>query len=238
MHTFYAPGLSGDSYLLDPQESKHCTRVLRLREGARVCLLDGLGGVYEAEIAEASDKKTLLKVLACERPERPSGRLHLAVAPPKNPNRFDWFLEKATELGIDRITPLVCDHSERRVLNVERARNLLVSALKQSKGAWLPQLDEPMTLDDLLAGGCAASLRWMPHCQFALPRQPLRDLLPLAGRETSVCVLIGPEGDFSPREVDLATAAGFTPLDLGHTVLRVETAALLLVAALHTQQGR
>lgn len=224
MQLFYTPEIhSGhQTFLLNEDESKHAVRVLRKTVGDRLHLVDGNGGLYTTIITDAHPKRTALKILdvSLNHDARPY-HLHLAVAPTKSVDRMEWLLEKATEVGIDEITPLICTHSERKQLKTERLRKVLVAAMKQSLKAFLPVLNEPVTFDDFIAGSFP-NKRFIAHCA-AGDKQYISDVL--KPRETAL-VLIGPEGDFSPDEIERALAAGFTPTTLGNTRLRTETAAL------------
>ncbi|WP_400190736.1 16S rRNA (uracil(1498)-N(3))-methyltransferase [Hymenobacter sp. B81] len=225
-HTFYAPDLSGLSYTLPEDESKHAIRVLRLRQGDAVELLDGRGGVFRAEVAEPEAKRCQLRVVGEQQLARRPYFVHVAVAPTKNLDRMEWLVEKATEIGIDRLSFLRCARSERRDLKLERLERIAVSALKQSGQAWLPQLDE---LTDFAAfvRELAPATAFIAH----LAEGERTDLARLAAQAASCCVLIGPEGDFTPDEISLALGRGIRPVTLGASRLRTETAAL---AACHT----
>ncbi|WP_460677085.1 16S rRNA (uracil(1498)-N(3))-methyltransferase [Hymenobacter coalescens] len=227
-HTFYAPDLAGRSYTLPEDESKHAVRVLRLQPGDAVELIDGRGGVFQAEVAAADPKRCQLRISAEQQVPRRPYFVHVAVAPTKNLDRMEWLVEKATEIGIDRLSFLRCARSERRELKLDRLERIAVSALKQSGQAWLPQLDE---LTDF-----AAFLRTVePPTTFIahLAEGERTSLAQVAGQAASCCVLIGPEGDFTPEEIGLALARGIRPVTLGHTRLRTETAALAAVFTAH-----
>ncbi|RTQ51469.1 16S rRNA (uracil(1498)-N(3))-methyltransferase [Hymenobacter gummosus] len=225
-HTFYAPDLSGPSYTLPEDESKHAVRVLRLQPGDAVELLDGRGGVFRAQVADDNPKRCQLRVTDEQRVPRRPYTVHVAVAPTKNLDRMEWLVEKATEIGIDRLSFLRCARSERRELKLDRLERIAVSALKQSSQAWLPQLDE---LTDFAAfvRAVEAETTFIAH----LAEGERRNLSQVAAQGTGCCVLIGPEGDFTPEEIRLALERGIRPVALGHSRLRTETAAL---AACHT----
>lgn len=221
MHLFYTPDISGDSYELNEEESRHCSKVLRLEQGDQVNLIDGRGGFYIAEIVSAHPKHTLLKVL--EHQQEYSKRnhyLHIAVAPTKNIDRFEWFLEKATEIGIDEITPIICERSERKEVKTERLIKIITSAVKQSLKAYHPRLNEPCRFKEFISK--PASEKFIAHC-IDTEKSPLSDKITLHGNYT---VLIGPEGDFSPAEIESAIDSGYIPVTLGNSRLRTETAAL------------
>ena len=224
MYTFYAPDLVGPTYTLPEDESKHAVRVLRLGLGDAVELLDGRGGRYSAAVADANPKRCQLRIARHETvPPRPYFT-HIAVAPTKNLDRMEWFVEKAVEVGVERISFLRCARSERRELKLERLEKIAVSALKQSGQAWLPQLDE---LTDFAAfvAELAPATTFIAH----LEEGERTALAQVAGAGPGCCVLIGPEGDFTPGEIALALERGIRPVTLGASRLRTETAALAAV---------
>ena len=224
MYTFYAPDLMGPTYTLPEDESKHAVRVLRLGLGDAVELLDGRGGRYTAAVADANPKRCHLRIVQHETvPPRPYFT-HIAVAPPKNLDRLEWFVEKAVEVGVERISFLRCARSERRELKLERLEKIAVSALKQSGQAWLPQLDD-MTDFAAFVAGLAPETTFIAH----LEEGERTALAQVAGAGPGCCVLIGPEGDFTPGEISLALGRGIRPVTLGASRLRTETAALAAV---------
>jgi 16S rRNA (uracil1498-N3)-methyltransferase len=228
MQLFYFPDISGNNCTLSEEESKHAVRVLRLKEKDIIYLVDGKGGFYSAEIEDDNVKRCRINIL--EKKEEYGRRgffLHLAVAPTKNIERFEWFLEKATELGIDEITPLECQHSERAVVKHERLNKVIISAMKQSVKAYLPKLNELARFKDFLKG-CVIfkGKKFIAHCMEG-EKPSLKNVY---SANENVIILIGPEGDFSPEELELATKAGFIGVSLGNSRLRTETAA---VAACH-----
>lgn len=238
MHLFYTPLLNPGmpAFLLDEAESKHAVRVLRLGVGDKVHLVDGRGGFYDAQIGDANPKRVMLNILAVrEQYQQRNYRLHIAIAPTKNMDRLEWFVEKATEIGIDEITPLICDRSERKEVKVERLEKVAVAAMKQSLKAYLPRINEAVRFSAFIKGmpvgtanvaGAAqpasGTKRFIAHCDegekaFLSASVELGD---------SVLILIGPEGDFSPGEIFEAVNANFTAISLGESRLRTETAAL------------
>ena len=235
MHLFYVPEIDRRQELPE-EEAAHCVRVLRLSEGDEIMLTDGKGSFYKGRISAVGGKRCAFTVE--ERRAQPAlwqGRLHLAMAPTKNMDRTEWMAEKATEMGIDRIIPLLCRHSERKELKTERLRKILVSAMKQSLKAVMPQLDEMTPIARMLADEALPQQRYIAYCdenterrQFEACYRPLED----------VVVLIGPEGDFSPEEVKMAIENGFVPVTFGNSRLRTETAALYAVAAAHALKQR
>lgn len=224
MHLFYTPDLqlNDDNYLLSEEESKHCIKVLRLKLGDEILLINGRGGWFTAEITDAHPKRTLVKILSvvANFNER-NHYLHIAIAPTKNIERFEWFLEKATEIGIDEITPILCAHSERRELKIERLSKRITAAMKQSLKAYHPKLN-PLTPFSEFVQRVDHNQRFIAHCMEG-EKPFLKDLL----QPSSSCtILIGPEGDFSSNEVQEASQFDFMPISLGEARLRTETAAL------------
>ena len=223
MQLFYVPNISGDEILLNETESKHAIRVLRLQNGNRVQVIDGTGGFYEAEITDANQKKCRLFVLKSQLEfGKKDFHLHIAIAPTKNIDRFEWFLEKATEIGIGEITPLLTSHSERKTINIERLEKILVSAMKQSLKAYLPKLNEITPIKHLIVNNKSKS-KYIAYCDD-IQKIHLKDAV-IRGQDT--LILIGPEGDFSPEEVNLAVENGFKVVSLGTARLRTETAGIV-----------
>jgi 16S rRNA (uracil1498-N3)-methyltransferase len=223
MHVFYTPDITSSDYILNEEESRHCMKVLRLLKGDMVHLIDGQGGLYEAEITGESKRNVSLRVLKTTREyQKRNYQIHIAVAPTKNIDRLEWFLEKATEIGIDQITPVICERSERRIVKEDRLNKVITSAVKQSLQAYHPLLNEAVTLKELISTH-TADHKMIAHCIDGEARQYITEIAP-AG--SSYLILIGPEGDFTPNEIQLALQNDFKPLTLGNTRLRTETAAL------------
>lgn len=226
MQLFYAPDITGPDYTLEEQESKHCVRVLRLGRGDLLHITDGRGNLFTCRIEEDDPRRCTVRVCAVEREYgKLSYDLTLAVAPTKQIERFEWFLEKATEVGIGTIVPLETARSERRTIKADRETKVITSAVKQSLKAYHPRLQE-MTPFEALVGEPFAGLKLIAHCDEARSQEGktyLPDLLPQGGE---VLVLIGPEGDFTPAEIDLALRHGFREVTLGTQRLRTETAAV------------
>jgi len=222
MHLFYTPDISGNAYTLSEEESKHCIKVLRLEKGSIVYLIDGRGGFYKAEIAVPHPKQCVLNIIE-EQQEygKRDHYLHIAVAPTKNIERLEWFLEKATEIGIDEVTPIICERSERKDVNGSRLNKIITSAVKQSLKAYHPKLNPAVRFKEFVATGNSFQ-KFIAYC-IEGEKKALKDSISLAGK---YLILIGPEGDFSPVEVSLAEAAGFEAITLGSSRLRTETAAL------------
>lgn len=221
MNLFYTPDISGARYTLNEDESHHCHKVLRLGDGDIVHMIDGKGGLYTGRILESHAKRTTILII--DKDEGWGKRdytLHIAIAPTKNIERFEWFLEKATEIGIDEITPLICDRSERKEVKKERLTKVITSAVKQSLKAYHPQLNEVVKFKNFVKD--VKGQKFIAHCMDT-EKQSLKQILELRGNYT---ILIGPEGDFSPSELSVAEALGFRPVSLGTSRLRTETAAL------------
>lgn len=226
MHIFYTPDLLGLKYTLNEDESKHCVRVLRLAENDTLVLVDGRGGFYEARISDAHPKRCSVEIYNSinDYGQRPF-YVHVAIAPTKNNDRFEWFLEKATEIGIDEITPLLCSNSERKVIKEDRLEKIMVAAMKQSLKAFLPKLNPLTSFNDFIRMEDDAS-KYIAHCE---DQQKVHLKKMVKPKENSI-VLIGPEGDFSPEEIKRALQNNYQPVSLGESRLRTETAG---VAAVH-----
>ena len=265
MELFFSKDIDGSICRLDQDESGHCVKVLRHRSGDEISVIDGCGTLYRCRITVDSPKGVEAMVLSSE--EGWGGhpyRLHLAVCPTKNNDRYEWFAEKACEIGFDELSPVIGEHSERRVLKTARVEKVLISAAKQSLKAVVPVVNEPVSVKEfILAHGAAAhagasegttgsediaqsqsgdtalqasdgTLRLIAYCfeDEQIPRRSIKEVL--GGYEGSdVVVLIGPEGDFSKAEADLALQSGFVPVHLGDSRLRTETAALTAVSAVY-----
>lgn len=233
MHRFFAPDIA-TTLTLPEEESRHCVRVLRLVEGDEIEAIDGAGKLYHCRIALAHAKHCGVEILSQEFCLPHWGaKISIAVAPTKNFDRIEWLAEKCTEMGIDRITPLLCRHSERKVLKTERLHKILVAAMKQSLKAQLPQLDELTPIAEFI-GEKGDAQRFIAYCDESLPRDERKSLAQVYDPSRDAVVLIGPEGDFDPAEVEVALNAGFVPVTLGNSRLRTETAALMAVAMMHT----
>ena len=233
MQLFYSPDITpGSLCTLDPEESRHAVRVLRLRQGDPIAVTDGRGALYHCTILEPSDKACVVEAINSEfRTQNSELKIHLAVAPTKNPSRMEWLVEKAVEMGVGEITLLQCDHSERTFLKTERLHKIALSAMKQSLHLTLPRINPAVELKEWLNSSRPTphpSIKLIAHCEADQPRTPLGEALK-PGQATTM--LIGPEGDFSPEEIALALQCGFQPVSLGPSRLRTETAALYAVAA-------
>ena len=233
MHLFYCPDIA-TTLTLPEEESRHCVKVLRLVEGDEIDIVDGSGMWHHARITMAHQKRCAVELVHSEEnaPHWPH-KIVVAIAPTKNMDRIEWMAEKCTEMGIDRIIPLLCHNSERKEVKTERLRKILVSAMKQSLKATLPQLDE-MTPIMKVINMPFEGKRFICYCDMSLPREQRKTFAREYSATEDALILIGPEGDFSPEEVSAALAAGFIPVTLGQSRLRTETAAVQAVASCHT----
>lgn len=223
MHRCYAPLDGSSSCLLPDEEAHHLIHVLRMREGEKVEVTDGKGTLAACVIRLITKKAVSLEVANSAFFDAPVRKLHMAVAPTKNMDRFEWFVEKATELGVSSIIPILCEHSERRKMGLDRVRKLVVSAAKQSGHVWFPECHEPIEFAKFISQPFNGK-RFIAHCR----NDEKWPALSLGGVESAL-VLIGPEGDFSRIETEQAAERGFIPLSLGTSRLRTETAALSAV---------
>ena len=232
MHRFYADDIA-ETLVLPEEESRHAARVLRLAEGDEVEVVDGHGMLYRCRIALSHPKRTAVEIVErLPQPPHWGAKIVLAIAPTKNMDRLEWAAEKCTEMGIDRIIPVLCEHSERKVLKCERLAKILVAAMKQSLKATLPELDELTPLSELLSAPFDGQ-KFIAYCDMSLPREQRLDFAREYRPEADALILIGPEGDFSPAEVEAALQAGFVPVSLGQSRLRTETAAVYACATTH-----
>ena len=238
MELFYSRDIEGGICRLDQDESGHCIKVLRHRAGDEISVIDGCGTLCRCRITVDSPKGVEAMVLSSE--EGWGGhpyRLHMAVCPTKNNDRYEWFAEKACEIGLDEISPVIGEHSERRVFKTARLEKILVSAAKQSLKGAVPAVNEPVSVKEFIqAGHDRDSLKLIAYCfeDENVPRRSIKEVL--AGYEgEEIVILIGPEGDFSRAEAELALSNGFIPVHLGDSRLRTETAALTAVSAVYFQ---
>ena len=231
MELFYSKDISAGGRVLDAEESGHCVKVLRHRRGDTIHVVDGHGMLYDCTIVDDNPRAVEFTV---DRWVENYGShdywLEMAVCPPKNIDRFEWFAEKATEIGVDRITPLFGDYSERKVFKPERIGRLLVSAAKQSHKGAIPQLSEAVTVRDFLQQE-HDGLKLICYCDEITGKIDIKDAL--SGTQHKITILIGPEGDFSRAEVALALEHGWQPVSLGDSRLRIETAALVATTAVY-----
>lgn len=229
MHLFYTSEIQPqhENFILSEEESKHAIRVLRLIAGDVVYLIDGIGGWYKAEIIDPHPKRTVLSILSVEQDYHPLPYdLHIAIAPTKSIDRIEWFLEKATEIGISEVTPIIADHSERKEVKVDRLNKVVISAMKQSLKAYLPRVNPAISMANFIKQQAEVdAVKCIAHC--AEGEKQYLNTLTKAGEKC--VVLIGPEGDFSEKEIQDALGSGFHAVSLGESRLRTETAALASV---------
>ena len=233
MHRFYCPDIA-TTLTLGEEDSKHCVKVLRMAEGDTIEVVDGNGNLYVCRITMAHPKRCAVEVLeSSHQPPHWGCRIVLGIAPTKNLDRMEWLVEKCVEMGVDRIIPLRCHNSERTVVKTERLKKIMVSAMKQSLKATLPQLDEMTPVEKVIAEPFDG-VRCIAYCDMLLPREQRQTIATAYQPGSDALLLIGPEGDFSPEEVQASREAGFVPVTLGESRLRTETAGLMAVAAIHT----
>lgn len=268
MEVFYSNKMENGKAVLSEEESRHCVKVLRHKVGDKVFLSGGDGNLYECVVEDDNPRAAVLSIVSVVENPAPKGYfLCMAVAPTKNIDRFEWFVEKTVEIGVDRIVPLRCAHSERRVFNVERGRRIVVSAAKQSLKGSVPQLDEMTDFqkfmqesesfrgqkfiaycDEYIASGkedtrlslrnaVSAVAEEKPEFQLGGGISEVAGMNGDTPEKRGVMFLIGPEGDFSSEEIQMALQCGFKPLSLGPSRLRTETAALLCVTALYVSES-
>lgn len=236
MHVFFQPLITGSSVTLNEDESKHCIRVLRMQKGDRVHLADGKGTHAVASIIDDNPKKCVLEIVERTLVEKfHPYYLHIFIAPTKNFDRMEWFIEKATEAGIDEITFIETTNSERSKINPERCEKIAVSAMKQSKQWWLPKINPIVKLKEALNFTQPEALKLIAWCETDR-EQKLQDAL-TRNSQNHIAVLIGPEGDFTSEEIGFVKSAGFEPVSLGNSILRTETAALFACMAVKTIRG-
>ena len=228
MQLFYQPELIHGANSLDAEESRHAVKVLRKNAGDYIDLIDGFGKFYNAQITKSDFRKCEFEILSVKEEPKREGFRHLAIAPTKNLDRTEWLIEKAVELGVDRISFVLCQNSERTVLKTDRLMKKAISAMKQSIKATLPQIDEMVKLRQFM-NNCETPSKFMAYVDFENPIQ-LKDCLKTGQQSV---VLIGPEGDFDSSELDLAVKSGFTKVGLGESRLRTETAGLAAVHILN-----
>jgi 16S rRNA (uracil1498-N3)-methyltransferase len=223
MHLFYAPDLDDNIYELSEEESKHCIKVLRLKKNDYIHLTDGRGNLFKARIIVDKPDKCRVEVTETQREyEKRPFHLHIGIAPTKNDKRFEWFLEKCTEIGVDEITPLLCFHSERKYLKTERSNRVITSAMKQSLKAFHPVLHEMVSFSKFVSSQQSGK-KYIAYPEM----DKIHHVKHLYTTGSNVTILIGPEGDFSPQEFQHAKENGFVPVSLGRSRLRSETAGIV-----------
>mgnify|MGYP000972400565 FL=1 len=224
MQLFYNPTIdeTTENFSFDKEESKHIIKVLRKKDTDILFVTNGLGLLFKTEITLASDNKCTVKILSFEKTEPSKFQLHLAVAPTKMNDRYEWFLEKATEIGVHEITPIICDRSERKVVNKERFDKILLTAMKQSNALFLPKLNEAISFKEFMKHK-NNGIQLIAHCEET-GKKSLKSVLKT---NENITLLIGPEGDFTEKEIALAVENNYVPVSLGNTRLRTETAAIV-----------
>jgi 16S rRNA (uracil1498-N3)-methyltransferase len=231
VHRFYIPSISGDTCKLSEEESKHCIRVLRLAQNDTVEITDGKGNRFNALIEDAHPKACVLRITEHRKEDAPSWELLIAIAPTKNIARMEWLVEKLTEIGFTKLIPIECHTSERTVLKTERLKKIAIEAMKQSGRVYLPEIEELTSFEDLInKSNLFKGAKFIPHCN----NSDRRTLSSMYKRGENALLLIGPEGDFTKEEIQLALENGFIPLNLNEHTLRTETAALVAAIAVKT----
>lgn len=235
MELFYSQDIENGTIRLNQDESGHCIKVLRHKCGDEISVIDGNGTLHKCRITSDSHKGVEAVILESHSDwgSHPY-RLHMAVCPTKNNDRYEWFAEKACEIGFDELSPVIGEHSERRILKTARVEKVLISAAKQSLKGAVPAVNEPVSVRDFILNAPKEALKMMAYCfeDERVPRRSIKEVL----RESvskEIIVMIGPEGDFSKAEAELALEHGFIPVHLGDSRLRTETAALTAVAAVY-----
>jgi len=227
MQLFYNPEINSSSqeFTFDKTESRHIVRVLRKKDGDTILITNGLGTLFTSKIIIANDKRCLVKITNIEVKTKPwNYYLHIVIAPTKLNDRFEWFLEKATEIGIDEITPIICDHSERKVLKLDRMEKIVHSAAKQSLKFHFPKLNQAIPFNDFINADLSGDL-YIAHCEETDKKSLKSQLKP----SSYITILIGPEGDFSTKEIQQSLEHKFIPVSLGESRLRTETAGVVAV---------
>ncbi|MEN9547679.1 MAG: hypothetical protein RIR12_270 [Bacteroidota bacterium] len=227
---FYIPTYQGEnSLLLLEDTSRHIIQVLRMKQGDQLNLVDGCGHLLTVEICEAHKKHCSVKVLQIQKKEKPPHQVTIAISLLKNTDRFEWFLEKATEIGVSAIIPLLCDRTEKEKFRYERMQGICISAMLQSQQYWLPTLAAPIPAHQFITEA-SANVKLVAHCHPTFERKTIGHFITPNPLDT--VILIGPEGDFSNQEIESALQHGFSPVLLGNTRLRTETAGVVAATLL------
>jgi 16S rRNA (uracil1498-N3)-methyltransferase len=224
---FYEPFITPPYHILTEETSKHCVQVLRMKEGEQLQLTNGKGNLFIATIIVADKKHCNVKIENNSNWQPATSNISIAISLLKSPTRFEWFLEKATEIGVKEIQPLICAHTEKENFRFDRMNNILISAMLQSKQTWLPQLHQPKKFDVFISKNFDG-VKLIAHCVEG-EKQSLKNC---NNQTTNKLILIGPEGDFSPSEIEFALKQNFIPVSLGNTRLRTETAGIVAVTFL------
>lgn len=222
MNLFYQPHIQDGIHYLDPEESRHCYKVLRKKPGDLIQLTDGKGYRYQAKLTDTKSDKCSFTIESKQQEEKRPYTIHIALAPTKNPDRTEWFVEKAIEIGVDELSFLLCDNSERAALKTDRIEKLAISAMKQSLKNSLPKINHMILLKDFITTNSTAS-KYIAYVDQTNPDHLLKEAKP----KSNYIVLIGPEGDFSKKELELALTQGYKKVSLGPSRLRTETAGVV-----------
>jgi 16S rRNA (uracil1498-N3)-methyltransferase len=228
---FYTEIIENEICILNPEESRHCVGVLRRRSGDVVDVFSRSGEIYTAKIINDNQKKCVLNILDVKPVYRRPEFLHIAIAPTKSSDRFEWFVEKAVEIGVEEVTPLLSEHSERRTLNMERIDKIVVSAMKQSLNLNFPKINQPIEFKDFIRQK-SEGIKCIAYCE----EKSITFAETIASGKSTL-TMIGPEGDFSKQEVEMAISNGFIPVSLGRNRLRTETAGVLSCAVFQSATG-
>ena len=232
MHWFFTTHIEGALLHLTGEEARHCSKVLRMQMGDKIQAFDGLGNLYTASIDQINKREVTAQIFETNQYPEPPYQVHLAIAPTKNISRLEWCIEKSCELGITSITPLLCEHSERKIIKPERLDKIILSAIKQSQKTYLPTLQPLTKFNDYLRQNQQGN-KYICHCAY----EENTHLANMYEHQSDTHIMIGPEGDFSPTEVSAAVEAGFLSTGLGKERLRTETAGVYSVSVVHTLQN-
>jgi 16S rRNA (uracil1498-N3)-methyltransferase len=221
--------------VLDEATSKHIVQVLRMQNGGQLQLTNGKGNLFTAEITDGNRKKCAVKIIQKSEIANRKSAITIAISLLKNTTRFEWFLEKATEIGVTEIIPLICERTEKNAFKFERMQSILISAMLQSQQCWLPVLQEPVKLTNMPISKYANGQMLIAHCENEATKEPLTNKL--INQLTNKLILIGPEGDFTKQEIEWALKNNFIPVSLGNTRLRTETAGVVAAVLLTNTNG-
>ncbi|MCH5239531.1 MAG: 16S rRNA (uracil(1498)-N(3))-methyltransferase [Muribaculaceae bacterium] len=229
MIQFYSPDIE-KTLTLPEEESGHCVRVLRMREGEEIRVTDGKGNIYYCKITEANHRQVALEILRKESKPHRGYEIILAIAPTKNSDRLERMVEKATEIGVDKIVLLKCQRSERKNQRIDRLNRIIISAMNQSLDSYLPKLQDITPLKEFVSNQSSNFQKFFGYCD---KNYPLKNFSQECEASKSVVIMIGPEGDFSPEEVEMSVAHGFVPVTFGNKRLRTETAGVYALCAIN-----
>ncbi len=230
---FYKEDINANTIVvLDEDTSKHIVQVLRMQNGEQLQLTDGKGNLFTCEITDNNRKRCAVAIIQTNNEQRTTNNVSIAISLLKNTNRFEWFLEKATEIGVTEIIPLICERTEKTAFKFERMQSILVSAMLQSQQTWLPVLHQPQQFNNVIIKQFSNYSKYIAHCESEATKQPLHSQL---STFNSQLILIGPEGDFTAKEIELALQNNFMPVSLGNTRLRTETAGMVAATLLRVR---